>query len=227
MSLVYNVLDHGLVELVDSMGSDLRIVNAAQASFGRESVTFGEREQRILRALMREEHGVPFEHAVFTYKARMPIFLARQFVKHRHGSWSEHSGRYSGMEKLFYEPTTEDVRTQVGKAMDYTFAPVEESTAALYKASLRVSNEQAWSAYEDALKAGVAKELARLVLPLNTYTTVVWTLNARSLFNVIRLRVDAHAQREANAYAVALEGLASAVIPETIAAFRDYERPKV
>src|SRR4051794_17343582 len=97
------------------MGSDLRIVNAAQASFDRESTEYGQRESRILNSLIREEHGVPFEHIVFTFKLRLPIFLARQYVKHRHGSWSEHSGRYSELYPLFYVPDAENVRVQIGK----------------------------------------------------------------------------------------------------------------
>lgn len=221
-----SVLDHGLVRLVDSMGDDLAIVNAAQASFDTESTSYGDTERGILRFLMREEHGVPFEHAVLKFKLRMPIFLARQYVKHRVASWSEQSGRYDVLEPLFYVPAAEDVRTQVGKPGRYTYEPVTADVADNYRKSLQAANYMAWASYDLALKMGVAKELARLSLPLNLYTTVVWTLNARSLFNVIRLRVDAHAQREANAYAVALESLARQVIPDTIDFYVQSGRPK-
>lgn len=220
------VLDHGLVELVDSMGDDLAIVNAAQASFDTESTEYGPKEAGILRFLMREEHGVPFESAVFKFKIRMPIFLARQYVKHRVASWSEQSGRYDELQPMFYVPQWDQVRSQVGKPGAYTFEPVDDSTASRYVTGLKYSNRIAWDAYQAALKDGVAKEIARLSLPVNLYTSLVWTLNARSLFNVIRLRADAHAQREAQAYAQVFEDLASLVIPDAMHAFIAQSRPK-
>lgn len=221
-----NVLDHGIIELIDSMGSDLRVVNAAQASFDTESAEYQTRESRILNSLIREEHGVPFEHVVFTFKLRLPLFLARQYVKHRHGSWSEHSGRYSALYPTFYTPAVEDVRTQVGKPMDYQFAPVDTDVAHEFRAALVETYTDAWDAYTDAIDSGVAKELARLVLPVGLYTNVMWTLNLRSLFNVIRLRVDPHAQWEARVYAQELENLATTVVPDTMALWVHHGRPK-
>lgn len=219
-----NVLDHGLVELMDSMGDDLRIVNAAQASFNRMSECYGKREAAILRSLMREEHGVPFEHVVFTFRLRLPIFLARQFVKHRHGSWSEHSARYSEMEPLFYVP--ESVRTQTGKAMEYRYEDASEFVAGYFRQGLMSANSTAWITYLRALEYGVAREQARLVLPANIYTTVVWTMNARALFNFLRLRLDSHAQQEAQVYAEAMQELAETVIPDAMAAFVEAGMPK-
>lgn len=220
------VLDHGLVDLIDYMGTDLAIVEAAQASFDRIPNGYGESEAGILRFLMREEHGVPFEHVVLKFRIRMPLFLARQYVKHRTSSWSEHSGRYSALEPLFYVPADHDVRTQVGKPGRYTFEPVTGPVSFAFRENLIYANQVAWETYQAAIANGVAKEIARLSLPQNIYTTVVWTINARSLFNVIRLRVDSHAQREAQAYAQALEDLAALVIPDTIAAFIENGRPK-
>lgn len=222
-----DVLDHGVVTLDDFMGSDLTIVNAAQASLDRQSEKYGTREKAILRTLMREEHGVPFEHVIFRYKLRLPIFLARQFVKHRMGSWSEHSARYSEIEPLFYVPGAQSVREQVGTAMSYTYKPLDPAFAGLFQFNVRRANRVAYEAYEDSLRLGVAKEQARMVLPVNTYTTVVWTLNARSLFNFLRLRADPHAQAEAQVYAVEMERLASLVIPDTMEAFIAAHRPKV
>jgi thymidylate synthase (FAD) len=206
------------------MGSDLRIVNAAQSSFNRESEEYGERERRILRALMREEHGVPFEHVVFTYRLRLPLFLAAQFKKHRMGSWSEHSARYSEMEELTYVP--EEVRKQVGKAMEYRYEDATDWESAWFQQEVRKANAAAFRAYNDALAVGIAKEQARVVLPVNTYTTVTWTLNARALFNFLRLRLDSHAQSEAYEYAQQMEELAAGVIPDTVRAFIDAGRPK-
>lgn len=217
-----SVLDHGLVELMDSMGSDLDIVRAAQTSFGRLSHTYGDREKRILRALMRDEHGVPFEHVVLKYRLKLPIFVARQLVKHRMSSWSEHSGRYSQMEPEFYVPMT--IRTQVGKAMEYKYELADDDTTAEVASIIDLTNRQAWNLYQELLEGGIAKEQARLVLPQTQYTTITWTMNVRSLLNVLHLRNDAHAQSETQQYAQAMESLAQSVIPDTLEAFRELGR---
>ncbi len=221
-----DVLDHGHVRLLDWMGDDLRIVNAAQASLDNESLTYEDRERGILRFLMREEHGVPFEHVVLTFKFRMPLFLCAQFKKHRMASWSEQSGRYDELENVFYVPAAEDIRTQVGRPGAYTFEPMPIGQALRYRQRVLRMNRLSWAAYQESLQDGVAKELARLHLTTNLYTTVVWTLNVRSLFNVIHLRADSHAQLEAQRYAQAFEELAQLVIPDTIAAFVAAGRPK-
>jgi thymidylate synthase (FAD) len=221
------VLDHGLVRLVDWLGDDLRIVNAAQASLDNESTYYTDREQGILRFLMREEHGVPFEHVVLTFKLRMPLFLCAQFKKHRHASWSEQSGRYDEFEDpQFYVPLPEHVRTQVGKPGNYTFKLVDPMTAQLFAHELHQHDLASVRHYQWALERGIAKEQARLFLPPGLYTNVVWTLNVRSLFNVIRLRADTHAQWEAQQYGAAFEDLARLVIPDTIDAFVAAGRPK-
>lgn len=208
------------------MGDDLAIVRAAQVSFDKASDVYGEREAAILAFLMREEHGVPFESVVFKFRLRLPLFLAAQFKKHRISSWSEQSARYDEMAPHFYEPAVEDVRKQVGSPGRYTYEPVAADVARAYRESLKRANEASWLAYRTALSMGVSREQARLSLPVNLYTTVVWTINARSLFNVIHLRADSHAQLEAQRYAVALEVLAETVIPDTISRFRAAGRPK-
>lgn len=217
-----HVLDHGRVELVDSMGDDLAIVQAAQSSFGRESQQYEGREKRILRSLMRDEHGVPFEHVVLKYRLAMPIFVARQLVKHRISSWSEHSGRYSPHEARFYVP--EQVRTQVGKPMQYLYAEATDEVAEKVQAAIELCNQSAFAVYNGMLSQGVAREQARLVLPQTLYTTITWTLNVRSLLNVLHLRNEEHAQAETREYAKAMEELAGYVIPDTLAAFNEFGR---
>lgn len=222
-----SVLDSGQVRLINWMGNDLEIVNAAQASLDNESESYTSREEGILRFLMREEHGVPFEHVVLKFKMMMPLFLCAQFKKHRMSSWSERSGRYDEFERpQFYVPATEHIRTQVGKPGAYTFDNADRAQAVLFQAALVESQDIAWRLYQTALEGGIAKEQARLFLPPTLYTTVVWTLNVRSLFNVIRLRADSHAQWEAQQYGQAFEELAALVIPDTIAAFVAAGRPK-
>lgn len=219
-----SVLDYGHVQLLDWMGDDLAIVQAAQASFAKESAEYGSREERILNFLMREEHGVPFEHAVIKLRLRLPLKVAAQLKKHRMSSWSEQSSRYDEMAQDCYLP--DEFRTQVGKIGSYTFAPVDprlnrwaqRRLARAYKRSLRT--------YRRMLARGIAKEQASLILPVGLYTEVVWTLNLRSLFNVLRLRADSHAQEEVRQYAHAIEVLASSIFPDTIRLFTENGRPK-
>lgn len=224
------VLDHGIVELLDWMPrttpADLRPVVAAQASFNKASTDYDSREVRILNSLIREEHGVPFEHVVFTFRLRLPLFLAAQFKKHRMSSWSEQSGRYDELEPLFYKPRWEDVRKQVGKPMEYRFEPAGFDDATAFLDMLATSYGVAWNTYQLALKRGIAKEQARLCLPVNTYTNVVWTMNLRALFNFLHLRVDAHAQGEAQVYASEMEDLARSVAPDAITLWIQQGRPK-
>lgn len=219
-----NVLDHGLVELVDSMGSDLAIVQAAQSSFGRISEFYGEREEKILRSLMRERHGVPFEHVTLKFRVKMPISVARQFVKHRMSSWSEHSARYSVLELEYYLPDPADVREQVGKPMEYIYQAATPEKAARFLVMLANWSEAGLACYQEALKMGIAREQARYFVPITAYTTITWTMNGRSLLNMLSLRNDAHAQGETREYAGAIEALAEQVIPDTLAAFCQFGR---
>lgn len=223
------LLDHGIVELLDWMPrlspADLRIVNGAQASFDKSSPEYTAREERILNSLIRGEHGVPLEHVVFTFRLRLPLFVAAQFKKHRMSSWSEQSGRYDELEPLFYIP--ERVRVQVGKPMDYTFEAAPEHIANDFRRELDLSYAQAWRTYERAIKLGdIAKEQARLVLPVATYTNVVWTMNLRALFTFLRLRVDPHAQFEARIFAEAMETLALEVAPDAVSLWKSNGRTK-
>lgn len=218
------VLDHGYVTLLDSMGSDLAIVQAAQASFAKESAEYTSREAGILAFLMREEHGVPFESVVLKFRLRLPLKIAAQLKKHRMSSWSEQSSRYDEMGKDCYVP--ENFRVQVGKIGNYTFRDLLGDDNQACQMAVRDAYEYALNRYERLLNLGVAKEQASLVLPVGLYTEVVWTINVRSLFNVLHLRADSHAQWEVQQYALAMEELAKQVIPDTIRMFVEAGRPK-
>jgi thymidylate synthase (FAD) len=219
-----SVLDHGVVDLIKCMGDDLAIVQSAQSSFNNYSTEYGEREQKILRSLMREKHGVPFEHVALTYRLKMPIFVARQLVKHRMSSWSEHSARYSKMEVEYYLPIAGNVRTQEGKPMQYRFSTAESEAAWQFLDRLDSWCQGGMTHYQWAIDNGIAREQARMFIPINAYTTITWTLNVRSLLNVLALRNDSHAQGETRAYAVAMEQLAGSVIPDTLEAFNEFGR---
>jgi thymidylate synthase (FAD) len=192
------VLDHGFVRLDDCMASDLSVANAARVSFAQRSEELSDRDAGLIRFLMREKHASPFEHSVFRFHVKCPIFVAREWMRHRN-SYNEWSARYSQLEPEFYVPEPEDVRTQVGKPGAYSFEPVDPELAESTREAQREAYAQAYRAYEALLERGVAKELARNVLPVGIYTMFYWTVNARSLMNFISLRNAETAQREIRA----------------------------
>jgi len=213
------VLDHGFVRLDGCMADDLSVVNGARVSFGQRSEELDERDSGLIRFLMRERHGSPFEHNAFRFHIKLPIFVMREWARHRIGSFNEWSGRYSQLEPEFYVPEPEDVRTQVGKPGAYSFDPVADDIAERARAAQREVYEHAYRAYVEMLDDGVAREVARNVLPVAIYTQFYWTVNARSLMNFLSLRNAPTAQREIRRYAEAVELLFAGVMPVTHAAF--------
>ena len=199
------VLDHGFVRLDDAMASDLSVVNGARVSFARRKEEMDDSDAGLIRFLMRERHGTPFEHNAFRFHIRCPIFVAREWMRHRVGSFNEFSLRYAKATEDFYVPEPEDVRTQVGKPGAYTFETVEPELADETREALREVYEQAYETYERLVDAGVAREVARSVLPVGAYTEFYWTVNARSLMNFVSLRAAETAQREIRRYAEAVE----------------------
>jgi thymidylate synthase (FAD) len=214
-----NVLDHGFVRLDAAMADDLSVVNAARVSFARRKDTMDESDEGLVRFLMRDRHGTPFEHNAFRFHIRCPIFVAREWFRHRIGSFNEFSMRYAKATDDFYLPAPEDVRSQVGKPGSYTFEPVDDELAERAREELRAVYEAAYAAYERLTEAGVARELARAVMPVGAYTEFFWTVNARALMNFLSLRNAETAQREIRRYAEACEQLFAAEMPVTHAAF--------
>ena len=213
------VLDHGFVRLDDAMASDLSVVNGARVSFARRSDEMDEADEGLIRFLMRERHGTPFEHNAFRFHVRAPIFVAREWFRHRVGSFNEFSMRYAKATEDFYVPEPEDVRTQVGKPGAYSFEPVSPEVAAATREELTAVYEAAYAAYARLVDLGVARELARAVLPVGAYTEFYWTVNARSLMNFLSLRAAESAQREIRRYAQACERFFAEAMPVTYAAF--------
>lgn len=213
------VLDHGFVRLDASMADDLSVVNAARVSFARRKDEMDDSDAGLIRFLMRERHGTPFEHNSFRFHVRAPIFVAREWMRHRTNSFNEFSLRYAKATEDFYVPEPEDVRTQVGKPGAYTFEPVDEELAEKTRDELRSIYQQAYDTYARLVEAGVARELARSVLPVGAYTQFYWTVNARSLMNFVSLRAAETAQREIRRYAEAVEVFFAGQMPVTHAAF--------
>jgi thymidylate synthase (FAD) len=213
------VLDHGFVRLDDVMASDLSVVNAARVSFARRKEEMDDSDAGLIRFLMRERHGTPFEHNAFRFHVRAPIFVAREWFRHRIGSYNEFSMRYAKATDEFYVPDLEDVRTQVGKPGSYSFEPVPEEVAQTTREELAAVYAAAFAAYERLVEMGVARELARAVMPVGAYTEFYWTVNARALMNFVSLRSSDTAQREIRRYADAVERLFAERMPVTYEAF--------
>jgi thymidylate synthase (FAD) len=213
------VLDHGFVRLDDAMADDLSVVNGARVSFARRREEMDSSDEGLIRFLMRERHGTPFEHNSFRFHVRTPIFVAREWFRHRMGSFNEFSMRYARATDEFYVPAPEDVRSQVGKPGSYSFEPVEPELAETARQRLQEVYEVAYRAYEELVEQGVARELARAALPVGAYTEFYWTVNARSLMNFVSLRNSETAQREIRRYAEACELFLEQLMPVTYAAF--------
>ena len=195
-----NVLDKGFVELIDHLGSDGGVAKIARISY--KSTGTLEADKKLIETLMKNGHGTPFEHIVFTFYIKAPIFVARQWFRHRIGSFNERSGRFTKLDREFYIPSSKR-----SKNMD---AFINSTTQQIYKA------------YQNMLRRDVIKEVARMILPLNIYTEWYWTVNARSLMNFLNLRANTHAQYEIQQYAIAVAKFFEKTYPITYKAFINY-----
>jgi thymidylate synthase (FAD) len=212
------VLDHGFLALDGALATDLAVVNGARVSFNEASQELSERDEGLIRFLMRERHGSPFEHGYFRFIVKAPLFVVREHQRHRAGhSYNEWSGRYSKMEPEFYVP--DFVRTQVGKPGSYSFERVDDATRERARQEIDENARRAYAAYERMLEQGVAKEVARAVLPLSTYSKYYWSCNPRSLMHFCGLRNHEAAQYEIREYAAAAESFLARLMPVTHSAF--------
>lgn len=216
--------DHAFINLVETMGGDLAVVNSARVSLGASSAELTEKDERLIGRLLRDHHGTPFEQAVMTFYVRCPIFVAREWFRHRMGSFNEISGRYKELSPDFYVPKQFRVPVPDAKQMDYRYDdadPVLHDQAAMLTRKLY---KQARDTYRELLDMGIAKEHARIVLPVGLFTEFRWTVNARALMNFLALRNDPAAMGEIRAYARAIEKLFSDFMPATHKAFVDAGR---
>ncbi len=217
------VLDRGFVRLVDFMGSDDSIVEAARVSYGHG--TKKRREDRgLIRYLMRHQHTTPFEMVEFKFHVKLPIFIARQWIRHRTANVNEYSGRYSVMEDDFYVPRPEDIKQQsTTNRQGREEAEVDPAVRESFLAFLNTSNRHLYDEYLKAIDAGVARELARINLPLSLYTQWYWKIDLHNLFHFLKLRLDEHAQAEIREYAKAMSHFVKQVVPVAWEAFEDYQ----
>ncbi|MDR1149402.1 MAG: FAD-dependent thymidylate synthase [Spirochaetaceae bacterium] len=209
----FPVLDKGFVRLVDYLGSDQRIVQAARVSYGQGTKTCRE-DAGLIDYLLRSRHTSPFEQVVFTFHVKMPIFVARQWVRHRTARLNEISGRYSVMKDDFYLPAAEDIALQSGDNKQGRSAeglPGGEADA--LRAGFEEGQRRAYSDYSKLIERGIARELARVNLPLSLYTEMYWQIDLHNLFHFIELRLGAHAQKEIRLYARTLLEICRKVAP--------------
>ena len=217
----FRVLDKGFVRLVDYLGGDARIVQAARVSYGEGTKSYRE-DAGLIDYLLRHEHTSPFEQVILTFHVKLPIFVARQWIRHRTARVNEVSGRYSVMKDDFYVPVPADLAEQSednkqGRA-DQPLAP---DRAAGVIADLRAGQAAAYKDYAALVGQGLARELARINLPLSLYTEWYWQIDLHNLFRFLMLRLDAHAQKEIRLYAAVMLDMARAVAP---AATESFER---
>ncbi len=209
------VLDKGFVRLVETMGGDRGVVQAARVSYGGGSKG-SEQDRKLIEYLLKHQHMTPFEQAVFKFHVSCPIFVMRQWIRHRMSSTNEISARYTEVQDEYYVPSAwrgQDLKNKQGSSA----APSLDHPAltAAYDEQMRSS----LAAYRKLLAAGVARELARMVLPVSLYTQFYWTVNARSLMHFLGLRAEAHAQWEIQRYAEALAVSFEEKMPWTYRAF--------
>ncbi|MFI5346645.1 MAG: FAD-dependent thymidylate synthase [Elusimicrobiota bacterium] len=209
------VLDEGFVRLVDFMGGDQGVVDAARVSYGGVSKG-AEADKKLIAYLLKHNHGTPFEHAVFKFHVKTPLFVARQWFRHRMASYNEVSFRYTEVKDSFYMPRK--WRGQDKKNKQGSTAAAELDQAAL-KAMFKTHVDGSLATYKKLIAAGVAREMARMVLPVNLYTEFYWTINARGLMNFVALRADVHAQWEIQQYGEVLARTFKEMMPWTYEAF--------
>lgn len=224
------VLDHGFVRVVDYMGDDAAICQAARVSYGRGTKSV-QNDEGLIRYLMRHWHSTPFEMCEVKFHVKLPVFVARQWIRHRTANVNEYSARYSILDREFYIPAPEHLAAQSQKNNQGRDEVLQGEEAARVLELLREDAMRSYDHYEAMLsqdgQQGLARELARMNLPANIYTQWYWKVDLHNLLHFLRLRADAHAQFEIRAYADALCGIVADWVPAAFAAFRDYRMDSV
>ena len=223
------VLDHGMVALVDAMPrlvpegqtADAAIVQAARVSYGAGTKKVNE-DTGLIRYLLRHRHTTPFEMVEFKFHCVMPIFVARQWIRHRTANVNEYSGRYSIMPDRFYRPTEDNVRAQSTSNRQGGDGPAQETTAKDFLEFLDAAHAE-HERYLRLTEQGLARELARIGLPQSLYTEWYWKCDLHNTLRFLSLRLDEHAQWEIRAFAGAMRALIEPIVPATMRAFDDYE----
>ncbi len=215
-------LDKGFVRLVDVMGDDSSVVQAARVSYGKGTKTIRE-DRQLIRYLMRHRHTSPFEMVEFKFHIKLPIFVARQWIRHRTANVNEYSGRYSVLPDEFYVPNAQDVRKQSQKnKQGRSDETLDLSVAQEYIKDIAHTQKELYDKYQSYLEKEIARELARINLPLSTYTQWYWKIDLHNLFHFLELRLHPTAQYEIREYAKIIAKIVEAIVPISYEAFVDY-----
>jgi thymidylate synthase (FAD) len=232
------VLDHGFVRVVDYMGDDSSVVQAARVSYGKGTRKISE-DQGLIRYLLRHSHTTPFEMASIKFHMKLPIFVARQWIRHRTASVNEYSARYSVLDREFYVPDVDQLAAQSthnkqGREKALSQRDAQEVLRILREDANRNYDHYVWMLNEgengeplEQERTGIARELARMNLTLNTYTQWYWKTDLHNLMNFLALRLDPHAQYEIRVYAEIIASIVKCWVPHTFGAFEEYRLKKV
>ncbi|OWU67295.1 FAD-dependent thymidylate synthase [Roseovarius sp. 22II1-1F6A] len=221
----HEVLDHGFVRVVDYMGDDAAICQAARVSYGRGTKSVSN-DEGLIRYLMRHWHSTPFEMCEVKLHVKLPVFVARQWIRHRTANVNEYSGRYSILDREFYIPAPEQLAAQSVVNNQGRGDALQGEEAARVLEILKADSNRAYDHYEQMIgtdgQDGLARELARMNLPANIYTQWYWKVDLHNLFHFLRLRADSHAQYEIRVYADAICNIVKDWVPAAYGAFEDY-----
>ncbi|ASM71609.1 MULTISPECIES: FAD-dependent thymidylate synthase [Roseobacteraceae] len=221
----HDVLDHGFVRVIDYMGDDSAICQAARVSYGKGTKSV-QNDEGLIRYLMRHWHSTPFEMCEIKLHVKLPVFVARQWIRHRTANVNEYSARYSILDREFYIPAPDHLNAQSVVNNQGRGALLEGEEAARVLDILKADSNRAYDHYEQMIsddgQSGLARELARMNLPANIYTQWYWKVDLHNLFHFLRLRADAHAQYEIRVYADAIAKVVADWVPAAYGAFEDY-----
>lgn len=219
----FPVLDKGFIRVIDYMGDEAAFVQAARVSYGEGTKTAKD-DAALCRYLLGNHHTSPFEMAEIKLHVKMPIFVARQWVRHRTASLNEYSGRYSEIRPEFYIPGLDHLGRQSTSNKQGREGGFSAEEGRQIRATIQEQSERAFQVYRSLLdEADLSRELARMVLPLNLYTEWYWKIDIHNLFHFLRLRMDSHAQREIRDYATAIAEIVEMWMPNVWQAFLDYQ----
>lgn len=223
--VAHQVLDHGLVRVIDYMGDDAAICQAARVSYGKGTKSV-QNDEGLIRYLMRHWHSTPFEMCEVKFHVKLPVFVARQWIRHRTANVNEYSGRYSILDREFYIPAPEHLAAQSSQNHQGRGEVLQGAEAQRVLDLLREDAMRSYDSYEAMLsqegQQGLARELARMNLPANIYTQWYWKVDLHNLLHFLRLRADSHAQYEIRAYADIMCDITRDWVPAAFGAFQDY-----
>lgn len=218
----FKILDHGFIRVIDYMGDDSAIVQAARVSYGSGTKQVRE-DIGLINYLLRNSHTTPFEMCEIKFHIKAPYFVARQWIRHRTANVNEYSARYSIVDQDYYLPNSDEISFQSSNNKQGRGEQVDEDFSDSVREIIKNTSDQQYEHYNKMLESGLAREVARIILPLNYYTEFYWKIDLHNLMHFLRLRADPHAQYEIRLYALQMIEILKLWVPYTYQAFQDYK----